>query len=508
MSVTELSAVELASGIASGELKAVDVASAFIGRIHDLNRDIGAFLRVAEATALEQAAAIDERRGSGEALGPLAGVPVALKDNLCVRDEPTTCGSRILENFRPPYDATIVERLRRADAVLIGKTNLDEFAMGSSTENSAFQLTRNPWNRDCIAGGSSGGSIAAVAAALTPLAVGSDTGGSIRQPAALCGVTGMKPSYGRVSRRGLVAYASSLDQIGPVAHSAEDAALLLSVLAGHDEQDSTSIAEPVPDYVHQMSANPDGLRVGVVREQFDEGLDAEVQSAVEAAIDVYRDAGAKIVDVELPHSRHGIAAYYLVATSEASSNLARYDGVHYGYRCDVDAMLEAMDAEAKRNESGTADDEDTALVRMYRQTRSEGFGDEVKRRIMLGTYALSAGYYDAYYLRALKVRRLIKTDYDRAFAQVDLILGPVTPTPAFRIGEKAHDPLAMYLVDLYTVGANLAGICGISLPCGMSTSGLPIGLQLQAPAFGETMLLKGAAMFQRATDWHTRRPSL
>ncbi|MEQ8791962.1 MAG: Asp-tRNA(Asn)/Glu-tRNA(Gln) amidotransferase subunit GatA [Pirellulaceae bacterium] len=512
MSLTERTAVELLAVLGSGDISAVEVTQTFLERIEQHDRRIGAFLRVSTDAALAQAEEIDERRKNGQPVGRLAGLPVAVKDVLCTAGEPTTCASRMLENFIPPYDATVIARLKAADAVLIGRTNMDEFAMGGSTENSAFQKTRNPWNTDCIPGGSSGGAAACVAASMAPLSIGTDTGGSIRQPAGLCGVVGMKPTYGRVSRFGLVAFASSLDQVGPLAHTAQDAALLLEVLAGHDERDATSIDAAVPKYTETVGQPLEGLRIGVVREHFGEGLDDQVAAGVREAIKVYESLGATIKDISLPHSRYGIAAYYIIAPCEASSNLARYDGAHYGYRTDEKSMLaelaaEKKELEANRDRAGL-DNLDTELVRMYRRTRAEGFGDEVKRRIMLGTYALSAGYYDAYYLKALKVRRLIRQDFDAAFEEVDMIAGPVSPTPAFPIGAKADDPLAMYLVDLYTVGANLAGITGISIPCGFSSSGLPIGLQLQAPPLEEARLLRAAHMFQQATDWHTRRPRL
>jgi aspartyl-tRNA(Asn)/glutamyl-tRNA(Gln) amidotransferase subunit A len=512
MSLVELSAAQLKSELDAGRVSAVEVTQAFADRAVRCDKQVGAFLRVDVERALEQATAIDQRRRKGQPLGSLAGLPVAVKDLLCSRGELTTCASRMLENFRAPYDSTVVARLKAADAVLLGRTNMDEFAMGGSTENSAFQKTRNPWDLERTPGGSSGGAAACVAASMVPLSIGTDTGGSIRQPAAMCGVTGLKPTYGRVSRFGLVAFASSLDQIGPLAHSAEDAALLLEAIAGHDPLDSTSVDRPIEPYSKSVGQPLKGLTVGLVREHFAEGLESEVERAVREAVKVYESLGAKVKEVSLPHSKYGVAAYYIVAPSEASSNLARYDGVHYGHRTDEKAMREAI--EQKRSQLAAAGNQaaldalDSPLVELYRRSRAEGFGPEVKRRIMLGTYALSAGYYDAYYLKALKVRRLIREDFDRAFEQVDLILGPVTTSPAFKIGEKANDPLAMYLVDLYTVTANLAGIGGIAIPCGYSSAGLPIGLQLQAPPFEEDRLLRGAAMFQRATDWHEKRPKL
>jgi len=435
-----------------------------------------------------------------------------VKDLLCTRGEPATCGSRILENFRPPYHAAVIENLLAADAVLIGRTNMDEFAMGGSTENSAFKIARNPWDTERIPGGSSGGAAACVAAGMAPLSVGSDTGGSIRQPAGLCGVVGLKPTYGRVSRYGLVAFASSLDQIGPLAGSAEDAALLLEVLSGHDPRDSTSVGRPVPKYTQTVSRPLKNLRLGLVPEHFGEGLDAEVEAAVREAVDVYRSLGATVKEVSLPHSKYAVATYYVIAPCEASSNLARYDSAHYGHRTDERQMIAELDAERKALEAAGdragLDDLDNPLIRMYRRSRAEGFGAEVKRRIMLGTYALSAGYYDAYYLKALKVRRLIRQDFDRALDEVDLIAGPVCPTPAYRIGEKIDDPLSMSPSDLYTVSTNLSGICGVSIPCGQSRAKLPIGLHLQAPPFEEERLLRAAAMFQQATDWHRQRPVL
>ena len=506
MSLIHSTASDLVRDLHSGEVTSTEVTQAFLGQIAAHDDSVRSFLRVDEQGALERAAEIDARRAAGETLGRLAGIPVAIKDVICTRGEPTTCGSRMLEQFSPPYDATVVEKLKAADAVLIGKVNMDEFAMGSSTENSAYQTTRNPWDTARIPGGSSGGSAACVAASMAPLAVGTDTGGSIRQPAALCGVVGMKPTYGRVSRYGLVAFASSLDQIGPFGRSAKDAALLLEVLAGHDSRDSTSANAPVPQYTRTVEQPLDGLRLGVVREHFQEGLASEIESSVREAIQVYEALGATVHDVSFPHAKYAIAAYYIIAPSEASSNLARYDGAHYGYRTDEKAMLAELAEERRRAES--PDQVDSPLVRMYRRTRAEAFGDEVKRRIMLGTYALSAGYYDAYYLKALKVRRLIRKDYDEAFKEVDLIVGPTTPAPAFKVGEKKDEPLSMYLSDVYTVSANLAGIGGMSVPCGFTASGLPIGLQLQAPPLEEERLLRAAHMFQEATDWHMRRPEL
>ncbi|MCA9101589.1 MAG: Asp-tRNA(Asn)/Glu-tRNA(Gln) amidotransferase subunit GatA [Planctomycetales bacterium] len=512
MFIPHESATDLVALIHSGDLTAVEVTTALLERIERHDASLQAMLRVDNQAALAQAEAIDARRRRGEPLGSLAGVPVAVKDNMCTRGEATTCASRMLEPFVPPYDATVIGRLREAGAVVIGKTNLDEFAMGSTTENSAFGVTRNPWDPERVPGGSSGGSAASVAAGFAPLALGSDTGGSIRAPAALCGVTGMKPTYGRVSRYGLVAFASSLDQIGPFGRSAADVAVLLETIAGHDPADTTSVDVPVPRYSESVSRPLENLRIGWVKEHFGAGIGDDVAAAVREAIRTYESLGASVREVSLPHAKYSIAVYYVIAPCEASSNLARFDGVHYGMRTDEAVMRAELDDERARlekagDERGLAD-MDTAMVRLYRKTRAEGFGPEVKRRIMLGTYALSSGYYDAYYKRALQVRRLIREDYDRAFAEVDMIVGPVTPTTAFRLGERVDDPLSMYLFDLYTCGANLAGLPGISLPCGFDGQGLPIGLQLQAAPFEEEKLLRAAHMYQTATDWHTRRPEL
>jgi aspartyl-tRNA(Asn)/glutamyl-tRNA(Gln) amidotransferase subunit A len=468
------------------EISSEILTGQFLQAVRDREPRVRAFLHVNEAGALEQARAVDRRRRNGEPLGTLAGLPIAVKDVLCTQGQPTTCASKMLQNFVPPYDAHVVTRLMQADAVLIGKTNMDEFAMGSSTENSAFQVTRNPWDLERIPGGSSGGSAVAVAQGEAPLALGTDTGGSIRQPAGLCGIAGLKPTYGRVSRFGLVAFGSSLDQVGGFAHEVTDLALLLEVIAGHDQRDSTSVDRPVPAYRQLIEQPVQPLTIGVAREYFGEGLDAEVEHAVKAAFRVYESLGATVKEVSLPNSPYAIAVYYLVATAEASSNLARYDGVHYGHRA------------ASHGD----------LIDMYCRSRGEGFGKEVKRRIMLGTYALSSGYKDAYYLKALKVRRLIRDDYDRAFAACDVIMGPTSPSAAFKIGERTEDPLAMYLSDIYTISANLAGIPGLSTPCGFTRGGLPIGLQVQAPPFEEGKLLRVARMYEKATDWHTRRPKL
>lgn len=486
MSLIERTAAELLDLQARGEATAEAVTDAFLAAIRTRDPKVKAFQHVDEDAARQQARAVDAKRKKGEKLGALAGVPVAVKDVLCTKGTPTTCSSKMLKNFVPPYDAHVVERLKAADAVLIGKTNMDEFAMGSSTENSAYHTTRNPWDLDRIPGGSSGGSAAAVAACEAPVSLGTDTGGSIRQPASLCGIVGSKPTYGRVSRYGLIAFASSLDQVGPFTHDVYDNALMMEVLAGHDERDSTSVDRPVPAYTKTVNDPVKPLTIGVAKEYFGGGLDSEVEGAIRAALKEYEKLGAKVKGVSLPHSPYAVAVYYLVATAEASSNLARYDGMHYGHRA-----------------AGKLD-----LIATYSRTRAEGFGKEVQRRIMLGTYALSSGYKDAYYVKALKVRRLIKDDFDKAFAGCDVVMGPTAPTAAFKLGEKTADPLAMYLSDIYTISCNLAGIAGISIPCGFTKGGLPVGLQIQAPPFEEEKMLRVARMYEAATDWHTRRPKV
>jgi len=470
--------------LAAGEISAVELTEAALERIQAVEDDVKAYLTLTPEAALAQARAADERRAAGEDT-PLLGVPLAIKDLLCTKDVRTTCGSRILERFVPPYDATAVARLKAAGAVLLGKTNTDEFAMGSSTENSAYFTTHNPWDLSRVPGGSSGGSAAAVVADECLGALGTDTGGSVRQPASLCGVVGLKPTYGRVSRYGLIAFASSLDQVGVLAKDVTDAAILLQVIAGHDARDSTSLDVPVPDYPAALVGDVQGVRVGVPKEYFIEGMQPEVEAAVRAAVDRLADLGAQVVEVTLPHTAYALPVYYLVAPAEASANLARYDGVRYTVRMG-----------------------DGGLDEMYRSTRGRGFGPEVKRRIMLGTYALSAGYYDAYYLKAQKVRTLVKADFDAAFEQVDVIVAPTCPTTAFRIGEKTDDPLQMYLSDVFTLSMNLAGICGLSVPCGFDADHLPIGLQVMGPALGEEQALRVAYAYEQATDWHTRRPSL
>lgn len=493
MQLTNLTATQVVAGIAARKFSSEEVAKAFLDRTAKL-ASLNIYVHLDPEVVLTQARQVDRRLAAGENVGPLAGLPVAIKDLLCVEGEPTTCGSKMLANFRPPYDATVIEKLKAAGAVLYGKANMDEFAMGSSTENSCYGPTLNPWDPTRIPGGSSGGSAAAVAAMTAPVSLGSDTGGSIRQPAALCGVVGMKPTYGRVSRYGLIAFASSLDQIGPFTWDIPDMALLMEVISGGDPKDATSLPDSVPAYSREIQKRPERLRIGVVKEFFGEGLDNEVAVAVQNAIEVYRKLGAEIKDVSLPHSKYGIAAYYIVAPAEASSNLARYDGTLFGHRAKDYSPVDE------------AENDLPALVRMMMATRAEGFGAEVKRRIMLGTYALSAGYADQYYNKALKVRRLIRNDFEAAFREVDFLIGPTTPTPAFKLGEKSANPLAMYLSDIYTITTNLAGIPGLSMPCGLSSEGLPIGLQLVGPAMSETALLQAARLFERETDWHTRRP--
>ena len=479
------SARALRDDIAAGRVSASEVCRAFLDRAQVINGSLNAFNLIDAEGALARAARVDRARAAGETLGPLAGVPVALKDNLCMRGMRTTASSRILEHFVPPYDATVVQRLERAGAVIVGKTNCDEFAMGSSNENSAFGPVRNPWATDRTPGGSSGGSAAAVAARAVPIALGSDTGGSIRQPGSFCGVVGLKPTYGRVSRYGLLAFASSLDQIGPLTHTVGDAAVALSVIAGTDPADATSSPRPVPDFVAALSGDIRGARVGVPRAFVAEGVDAGVRRAFDAALEMLRDGGATLVDIALPHAKYAIPVYYLVCTAEASSNLARYDGVRYGHRAASKTLQE-----------------------MYSRTRDEGFGPEVKRRIMLGTYVLSAGYYDAFYLKAQQVRTLLRQDYERAFEQVDVVATPASPVPPFRLGERTADPLQMYLADIFTVSANLAGLPGISVPCGFAGEKLPVGLQLTGRMFDEETLLRIADAYERTTGWHTESPSL
>lgn len=473
----------LAEGLRNKAFSSAELTESFLKRIHDFDPTLNCFVTVTAEKAMRQAHAADCRIAAGTA-GPLTGIPIAQKDIFCTRDVRTSCGSRMLDNFIAPYDATVVERFDEAGAVMLGKLNMDEFAMGSSNETSHYGPVKNPWQTDCVPGGSSGGSAAAIAARLTPGATGTDTGGSIRQPASFCGITGIKPTYGCVSRWGMIAFASSLDQGGPMARTAEDCALMLQVMAGYDPRDSTSLDHAVPDYRAALNADIAGLRIGLPKEFFGEGLDAGIAAAIHAAVDEYRKLGATVRDVSLPNMDLSVPAYYVVAPAECSSNLARYDGVRFGYRC--------------------KDPKD--LHDLYTRSRGEGFGAEVKRRILIGTYALSAGYYDAYYLKAQKIRRLISDDFRSAFRDVDVIMGPTAPSVAFKFGEKTADPIAMYLSDIYTIAVNLAGLPGMSIPVGFA-DGLPIGMQLIGDYFSEDRLLNIAHRYQRVTDWHARSPA-
>jgi aspartyl-tRNA(Asn)/glutamyl-tRNA(Gln) amidotransferase subunit A len=487
MSLHKLTLHELQDRFTKGDITAQDIVRAYSLRINQVEPKIKAYVTLTKDSVMAQAEALDERLKGWRKTTPLMGMPIAVKDNICTDGVLTTCASRMLDTFVPPYNATVVSKLRERGYLLLGKTNLDEFAMGSSTENSAFGPSRNPWNQAYVPGGSSGGSAAAVSADECAAALGSDTGGSIRQPAALCGVVGLKPTYGRVSRYGLVAFASSLDQIGPITKDVTDAAILMNAIAGHDPSDSTSANVPVPDYMKALKKKDvKKLRIGLPKEYFAEGLHSEVEQAVRQAVDVLQELGGDIKEISLPTTGAAVAAYYLIATAEASSNLARYDGVKYGLR--------------------TKQSKD--LLDMYMKTRQEGFGPEVKRRIMLGTYALSAGYYDAYYGKAQAVRTLIRRDFEMAFKEVDLIATPVTPAPAFKLGEKVQDPLQMYLSDIYTISINLAGIPAISVPCGFSNGGLPIGLQLIGRPFEEDIVLRGAHAYEQATEWRLKKPNL
>ena len=485
MELHELTIHELQDKLRAGETTAAEINASVFSRIDAVDPNLHAYILLMREQAAAEAERADAEIRRGE-IKPLTGIPIALKDIFCTRGIRTTCGSRILENFIPPYDATVVEKLRTAGAVFIGKTNMDEFAMGSSTETSYFGITRNPWDPDRIPGGSSGGSAAAVAADECIAAIGSDTGGSIRQPAALCGIVGMKPTYGRVSRFGLIAFASSLDQIGPFTKDVEDCAILMNVIAGYDPRESTSVPEEVPDYRSFLGRGIEGWTVGIPREYFVAGIDPQVEAAVRRAIKGVEGLGARCIEVSLPHTRHCVAVYYIIAPAEACSNLARYDGVKYGFRA-----------------SGGQD-----LMEMYKKTRSAGFGAEVKRRIMIGTYALSSGYYDAYYRKASQVRALIRNDFDEVFRTCDVLMTPTTPTPAFRIGEKTEDPIQMYLSDIFTISANLAGIPGISVPCGFTTEGLPIGVQFLAGHFREGRLLQCASAYEKQARIEKRRPPL
>ncbi len=482
MTIHRKTVAQLVAGLRAKEYSSVELTRLFLDRIEASQPTLNAFISVTRTQALVSAEAADRDLAAGRARS-LTGVPIVHKDIFCTQGVKTTCGSKMLDNFVSPYDATVVAKLKAAGSVMLGKANMDEFAMGSSNETSFYGPVRNPWDTDLVPGGSSGGSAAAVAARLAPAATATDTGGSIRQPAALCGVTGVKPTYGRVSRYGMIAFASSLDQGGIIASTAEDAALLLREMAGFDPRDSTSVDSPVPDYVAGLNAPLAGLKIGLVKEFFDKGLEPETERRIREALAVYEKLGATLRDVSLPNLPLSVPAYYVVAPAECSSNLARFDGVRFGHRC-----------ESPRD-----------LMDLYKRSRGEGFGAEVKRRIMTGTYVLSAGYYDAYYLKAQKVRQLIAADFARAFADVDVLIGPTSPTPAFAIGAKTEDPITMYLNDIYTIGANLAGLPAMSIPCGFSR-GLPVGLQIVAPTFGEGRMLNVAHLFQRETDWHTRVP--
>lgn len=473
---------ELHEQLVKKERSAVEITQSYLDRIRAVDAQVNSFLLVTDDRAIAQAKAVDAKIAAGDTIGLLEGIPIAIKDNICTQNIRTTCASRILENFVPPYESTVSQKLIDAGMITVGKTNMDEFAMGGSTETSAFKKTRNPWNLECVPGGSSGGSAAAVSAGEAPVSLGSDTGGSIRQPAAFCGIVGMKPTYGLVSRYGLVAFASSLDQIGPFSTTVEDSAIMLGAIAGYDAKDSTSLKLDVPDYTQFLKTDLKGKKVGVIRETFGEGLDPEVEAATRTAIEQLKALGAEIIDISCPRFRYGISAYYIIAPCEASANLARYDGVRYGHRVeDADNLLD-----------------------MYKRTRAEGFGAEVKRRIMIGTYALSAGYYDAYYLKAQKVRTLIKQDFEAAFNQVDVLVSPTSPTTAFKLGEKLADPLSMYLDDLMTIPVNMAGLPGLSLPCGMDSKGMPIGLQIIGNVLREDQVFQAAYAYEQATQWHTK----
>jgi len=478
-----LSVAQISQGLSKGEFSSVEITQHFLDRIHQLDSSINAYITKLDESALAAAQQADKQIAAGQA-NPLTGIPFAHKDIFCAQGVKTTCGSRMLENFISPYDATVVANLKQAGTICLGKTNMDEFAMGSSTETSYFGKTMNPWDLETVPGGSSGGSAAAVAARLAPIATATDTGGSIRQPASLCGITGLKPTYGRVSRWGMIAFASSMDQAGPMGKSAEDCALLLQAMASFDSKDSTSIDHLVPDYSANLNAPLEGLRVGVPKEFFEQGLDPQIAAQVHNALAEYEKLGATLIDIELPNSKLAVPTYYVLAPAEASANLSRFDGVRYGHRCENPSDL--MD--------------------MYCRSREEGFGEEVKRRIMIGTYVLSAGYYDAYFRKAQQVRRLIKNDFDRAFEKVDIIAGPTCPSTAFKFGAKTDNPVEMYLEDIYTISVNLAGLPGMSLPCGQ-IDGMPVGLQLIGKHFDESLILNAAYMFQQATDWHTLAPA-
>ncbi|MGK0442402.1 MAG: aspartyl-tRNA(Asn)/glutamyl-tRNA(Gln) amidotransferase subunit A [Pseudohongiellaceae bacterium] len=474
---------ELSKGLESKAFSSEELTQHYLDRIKQLDGDINSFITVTEEQALQQAKAADQARAAGNVTA-LTGIPIAHKDIFCTSGVKTSCGSKMLDNFVAPYDATVIKNFQDAGAISLGKTNMDEFAMGSSNENSFYGAVKNPWDKETVPGGSSGGSAAAVAAQLAPAATGTDTGGSIRQPAALCGLTGLKPTYGRVSRFGMIAFASSLDQAGPMTHTAEDAAIMMNVMAGHDAKDSTSMDKAVPDYTANLNKDLNGLTIGLPREYFGEGLSPEIEKNVQAAIKEYQAQGATIKEISLPHTELAIPCYYIIAPSEASANLSRFDGVRYGYRC--------------------KDPKD--LYDLYARSREEGFGEEVKRRILVGTYALSAGFYEAYYNKAQQIRRLIRNDFVNAFNDVDVIMGPTTPSPAFKLGEKSNDPVTMYLEDIYTIAVNLAGLPGMSIPVGFADN-KPCGLQIIGNYFDESRLLNTAHRFQQATDWHTKTPA-
>jgi len=473
---------ELSAMLEAGDVTSVQLTEHFLQRIKEHDGEINSFVTVTEEQALKAATAADEQRKAGNA-GPLTGIPFAHKDIFCTKDVKTTCGSKMLDNFISPYDATVVEKMQQAGIVMLGKTNMDEFAMGSSNETSFYGAVKNPWNTKAVPGGSSGGSAASVAARLTPASTGTDTGGSIRQPASFCGITGLKPTYGRVSRYGMIAFASSLDQAGPMAQSAEDCALLLNAMSGFDPRDSTSLEKEVPDYTADLNKPLNGLRIGLPKEYFGEGLSDEINTVVQKAIEEYKTLGAEIIDISLPNTHLAVPVYYVVAPAECSSNLSRFDGVRFGYRCEDPKDLEDL----------------------YKRSRGEGFGEEVKRRIMVGAYALSAGYYDAYYIKAQQLRRMISDDFTKAFEKVDVIMGPAAPETAFNVGEKADDPISMYLSDIYTIAVNLAGLPGMSVPAGFSNN-MPVGLQIIANHFDESRLLNVAHQYQQQTDWHTQIP--
>jgi len=473
---------ELSAMLEAGEVTSVQLTEHFLQRIRDFDSELNSFITVTAEQALSDAAKADEIRKAGNA-GPLTGIPFAHKDIFCTKGIKTTCGSKMLDNFESPYNATVVEKLNQAGIIMLGKTNMDEFAMGSSNETSYFGAVKNPWNTKAVPGGSSGGSASSVAARLTPASTGTDTGGSIRQPASLCGITGLKPTYGRVSRYGMIAFASSLDQAGPMAQSAEDCALLLNAMSGFDPKDSTSMDKDVPDYTSDLNKPLDGLKIGLPKEYFGEGLSAGTDETVQKAIEEYKSMGAEIIDISLPNTHLAVPVYYVVAPAECSSNLSRFDGVRFGHRCEEPKDLEDL----------------------YKRSRGEGFGEEVKRRIMVGTYALSAGYYDAYYIKAQQLRRMISDDFTKAFEKVDVIMGPASPETAFNIGEKSNDPISMYLSDIYTIAVNLAGLPGISVPAGFSEN-MPVGLQIIANHFDEGRLLNVAHQYQQKTDWHKQIP--